>query len=135
MSKLVFPNKPVAAVDWDGTCVYELYPGMGDWLPGAKEGLMQLTRRYHVYINSARFAPVVFQQWHLALPPGQVENEIAAVRKMLDDAGLKRVDIWTSPFKIPAKIYIDDRAIHFTNWSETMLEVKARDKRTRLVRL
>ena len=41
-------------VDWDGTCVEEVWPGMGDWLPGAVEALRAMSAVGKTVIYSLR---------------------------------------------------------------------------------
>jgi hypothetical protein len=43
-------GKNAIAVDWDGTCVQEIWPRKGGWLAGAQEGLRALADQYDVYI-------------------------------------------------------------------------------------
>lgn len=124
MSKLVFPRKPVIAVDWDGTCVEHVYPKQGDWLEGAPEALRVLTRKFKVYIWTSRIAPVTFENWDVQLSEDVIKKEYDYIRKMLDDANLKSVGIWDNPFKLPAMAYVDDRAIRYSgNWAETLLAI------------
>lgn len=129
MSKLIFPAdfKPVIAVDWDGTCVPSAYPLQPtEWLPGAVEALRKLTRKFTVYIYSTRIVDRNYKNWSEKLPAGVSDGEIAYIRGMLDEAGLKSVRIFESypgggPGKISAKAYIDDLAVPFTgDWSEAL---------------
>lgn len=126
MSKLSFPAKPPIAIDWDGTLVADdLYPLQPrEWLPGAEKALRKLTRRYKVYIWTSRIAPTEHRQWHKTRDPKEVQSEIDYIRSMLDDAGLKMVDIWTAGFKLPAEFYIDNKGIRFDgDWDSTLRSV------------
>lgn len=107
-------NRPAFAVDWDGTCVEDAWPRMGDWLPGAIDGLHQFCELGHVVIHTCRIAPVEFAPPHGPRDPAIVRMEIDGIRKMLDDAGLHEVEIWTHPFKPPAFEYIDNKARRYT---------------------
>lgn len=100
-------------VDWDGTCVEIAYPAMGDWIPGAIEGLHKLLDAgFEVVIFSTRLAPVEVDEV-TPLPPGKQDSEIAHIRRMLDEAGLEAVGVWTKPWKPGGWRYIDDKAIPF----------------------
>lgn len=100
------------AVDWDGTCVENAYPDMGDWLPGAIEGLQQLDELGTVVIHTCRVAPASFgtEEWR---DPLDVAAEIAAIKRMLRKRDLGHVEVWTKPWKPPAFVYIDDKGVHF----------------------
>jgi len=121
--------KPKLMIDWDGTLVENKWPGEGDWLPGAKKALKKLTKKYHVFIYSARTAGINLQ-WTEALPPEKSEKEFQYIRTMLDNADLEEVDIFLelplgSPKGKPTAIaYIDDRAIRFEgNWPRTLRQL------------
>lgn len=97
-------------VDWDGTCVESKWPGMGDWLPGAREGLRALLDAgYEVRIFSTRLAPYDVDE----RTPRNATDEYARIREMLDDAELAGVKIWGRTWKPGAVAYVDDRAIRF----------------------
>lgn len=117
-------------VDWDGTCVENVYPEQGDWLPGAVEALYWMHARGTVIIQSVRTAPVM-------PAPGQpfgavvdfveydATEEVAYIRKMLDNVGLTDVEIWLRPYKPPATFYIDDKGIRFEGeWYSTLAQME-----------
>jgi len=124
---------PTFAVDWDGTCVANKYPEQGEWLPGAVEALYILDQLGTIIIHSVRVAPVKPFTEGRAIPApgdeepftdGQPEREVAYIREMLDEVGLGHVEIWRRPYKPPAAIYIDDRAIRYTgDWDKTIVDV------------
>lgn len=105
------------AIDWDGTCVENAWPEMGDWLPGAVEGLHQLDSMGKVVIYSCRVAAWEFcdkSEWRERRDVLDVAAEIAAMRRMLTKKDLGHLEIWTRDFKPPAVIYIDDKGFRFT---------------------
>lgn len=115
--------KPALAVDWDGTCVEQVWPREGDWLPGAKKALRSLSEHYTLVIHTCRVAPVLYEDWDNLRPEEHVTQEVAYIQRMLDRAGIEAV-IWQRGFKPPAVAYIDDKAIRFTSWERTMRELK-----------
>lgn len=122
--------KPVIAVDWDGTCVEQKWPGEGDWLPGAVKHLKKLSRDYQVLIYTTRIVGVSFYNWNERLPREAVMQEINYIRRMLDEAGLEEVRIFESypggvPGKLGAAAYVDDKAVHFSgSWIGAYAKVK-----------
>lgn len=121
---------PTFAVDWDGTCVEQVYPEEGDWLPGAVEALRVLDRHGTVVIHSVRVAPVAPFTSTNGIPkpgeetpiPEQSKQEVAYIQRMLDSVGLGHIEIWQRPYKPPAVCYIDDRAIKFDGDWNTALD-------------
>lgn len=111
-------------VDWDGTCVEIAYPAMGEWIPGATEGLRKLIDAgLEVVIFSTRLAPVGTDEV-TPLLPGKQESEIAHIRRMLDDADLQAVGIWTKPWKPGGRAYVDDKAIpFFRDWESITFQL------------
>jgi len=115
------------AVDWDGCCVHEIWPEMGDWLPGAVTALKRLTARGKVVIYTLRSHPYEMDEKTPRLAK-DVFHDLGKIRQMLDLAGLEEVEIYPPDRgKPPAKVYIDDRAVHFDgDWAKTILEVDLR---------
>lgn len=115
-------SRPVYAVDWDGVCAVEAWPGLGQWLPGATEGLRRLCGRGDVLIHTCRVAPVEPDgvTWR---DPVEVGREVARIRRMLNLEGLHKVQIWTKPWKPRADVYLDDRAVRFADWPAALEEV------------
>lgn len=122
--------KPIIAVDWDGTCVEQVWPKQGKWLPGAVRALERLTLDYTVYIWSTRIVGVSYYDWSKPLQAETVNKEIAYIRRMLDKAGLDEVEVFVSypgdrPGKLSAVAYIDDKAVRFEgNWPKTLRQLK-----------
>jgi hypothetical protein len=111
------------SVDWDGTCVENKWPEMGDWLPGAREALRQLLDSgFEVVIFSTRLAPCDVDE---ETPrPAVQAGEIRHVRYMLNAAGLQDVDIWTKPWKVGARFYVDDKALEFSgDWKRVLVRI------------
>ena len=123
-------NRPVFCVDWDGTGVEEVWPGMGDWLPGAPEALRLLSLMGKTVIYSLR-CHLFEMDDETPRPRCDVAAEVFAIRRKLDDAGLHDIDVYPpSRGKPPAEFYIDDRAVRFDgDWRATMSEVTARRAR------
>ena len=114
------PEPLLFAVDWDNTLVQEYkedgtryWPDSGDWLPGAVDALRQLSSYGRVAIFSLRT--------HLYevgdLEPrsySDVEYQYDLMRKMLDAAGLRDVEVYdTGRGKPPARYIIDDKGVRF----------------------
>lgn len=124
-------GKNAIAVDWDGTCVAEIWPKQGDWLPGAQDALRELAALYDVYIWTTRIVGRDYEDWHKVVPEMKVQREIAYIRRMLDEAELGHVNIFVAypdhgVGKISVKAYIDDKAIRFDgNWSDVVAAVKS----------
>jgi hypothetical protein len=106
-------SKPRVGVDWDGTCVENVWPAEGDWLPGAVEALHDLSPYYTLIVDSCRISPLEAHDHSKLRDPAIIAREIAYIRRMLDEAGLTHVEIWTKLGKLPADYYIDDKGIHF----------------------
>ncbi len=101
-------------VDWDGTCIYEEWPGMGDWLPHAVEGLKLLHEEDGgVVIQTLRTSPFEPGSTTLRRDAADVAFEVERVRRKLDEAGLESIGIWPNEGKAPGKKYLDDRAVVF----------------------
>lgn len=120
-------GRAVYVVDWDGTCVAEEWPGMGDWLPGAIDALKVLSSRGKTVVYSLRCHLYEVDD---ATPrdPADVAFEVGRMREKLDAAGLHDIEIYPPDRgKPPGKVYIDDRAVHFSNdWGVVLKEVTDR---------
>ncbi len=116
--------KPRFAVDFDGTLIEDdKYPAMGDWIPGAADAVRKLERLGQVIIHTCRVAP----SHHLTEEPlGQdaVDAEIRLIRNKLGEEGLDHLEIWTKPWKPPAAVYIDNKAVAFRgDWEQALEDV------------
>ena len=114
-------------VDWDGTCVEETWPGMGDWLPGAVDALRVLSLHGKVVIYSLRCNRYELDDCTLRAP-GAAEAEEALIRTKLDSVGLDHIEVYPHDRgKPPGRFYIDDRAVTFTgDWASALKEVMRR---------
>jgi hypothetical protein len=114
-------TRAVFVVDWDGTCVNEVWPGMGDWLPGAIDALREMSALGKTVIWSLRCH--LYEMDDVTLRPTcDVDREVAAIRAMLDAEGLHDVEVYPPDRgKPPGRFYVDDRAVRFTgDWREVM---------------
>lgn len=123
------PNRAVYVVDWDGTCVEEVWPGMGDWLPGAVEALRELSSKGKTVIYSLRCHQ--YEQDDLtARTPESIATEVTGIRAMLDAAGLHDVEVYPNGRgKPPGRFYIDDRAVQFKSWDQALTDIEIREER------
>jgi hypothetical protein len=115
-------------VDWDGTLVDDnKWPEMGDWLPGAVGALRELALHYEeVVIFTCRTAPVELDE----VTPRSSHAQINLIERMLHDARLPwSVYVWTKPYKPPAEVYIDNRAVKFAGyWGDTLEEIGVHER-------
>ena len=114
-------------VDWDGTCVNEVWPGQGDWLPGAVDTLKSfLAEGWDVVIFSTRLSKKNVDE---VTDFDGHEDTVLALRRKLDDAGLQEVDIWLKDWKPGAVYYIDDKAIRFEGkWYDVVKQIERNGK-------
>ena len=102
----------IIAVDFDGTIVEHEYPGIGKIKKGAKEALLAFKERGH----------------HIIIYTCRKGKEEAGAREWLIKNGIpfdelnepiEGYDLGTR--KIYADVYIDDRAVRFSNnWNDLM---------------
>ena len=125
-----YPQRPVYCVDWDGVCVEEVWPEMGDWLPDAIFGLRTLAERGKTVVYSARCNRLEYDGF-TPRQSGAAEAEEAKIRAMLVEAGLPDVEVYPAGLgKPPAQYYIDDRSIRHHDWHWTLLTLTARETDT-----
>jgi hypothetical protein len=116
-------RKERIAIDYDGTLVEEVWPGHGDWLPGAEKALQTLAKHYEIVIWTLRVAPVLRDE---VTPHEGVEDQAQAIREKLESIGLHDVEIWQRPYKPPCVWFIDDRAGFDGNWRRVVRKLTAR---------
>lgn len=126
------------AVDFDGVIhTYEhgwkngtIY---GDLVPGALEALTALMREYAVFIHTTRNARQV-ARW-ITQRTGHGIECTTQMHPLLPSWWQwgKRFTFWSTKGtllvtnrKLPAVAYIDDRAVHFTDWRQAMRELSVR---------
>jgi len=108
--KLKFPRPPIC-IDFDGV-IHAYRKGFDDGsiydipVKGAREAMAALKKKYYVQVCSSRTR--------------------TRAGKVAVEAYLKKYkipfDVVTS-YKPPAKFYIDDRALRFENWKQTLKAV------------
>lgn len=122
-------------LDLDGTLLEHAWPDVGNWMPGAIEGVKRLhDAGYHLVIDSSRFHTMEFGTAyinHKKRDPAARQAEINFIREMLDNAGLRYVEIYTDHGKPPASYYIDDRAErymgHANSWTKVVDKILVRE--------
>lgn len=105
-------DRPILAVDFDGTICEHAYPSIGPLKEGVVEALKELQKYYYILVYSCRSSfwfPEEFKYRDLVM---------AAMKGFLDEEGVPydEIDDGTKgkPFAV---YYIDDKAIHFDdNW-------------------
>lgn len=105
-------KKPNIVIDLDGTILEDSWPRLGDWMPGAKEALHELSKVSKVLVYTCRIAPVT--PLGMERSPALVQAEINAIRELLDDAGLYTVEIHNKPWKPYGVAYVDNRAVRYS---------------------
>jgi len=110
---------PWVAVDLDGT-ILDYTPGMGargefgEPLDGAVESLRELkSLGWRVSIYTARTT---------GLDDDLRSALVTRISDLLSSHGIPFDDIWTGP-KPHADVFIDDRAVKFTDWESALLDV------------
>lgn len=118
-------RKQTIAVDFDGV-IHQYSRGWQDGtiydppMPGAHEALERLHKRYRVSIFTTRVNP--------DMPGGN--EQLKRVIDWLEEHGFEdgvHFDEVTHA-KPPAVVYIDDRALHFTSWDQTLDELRERKR-------
>ena len=99
------PQRPTLAVDFDGV-IHEYRDGwnggaLGAIMPGARDALIQLSRRYRIVVFTAR-------------------HDLAAVRAWLAAQSVGHAISDVTNRKPAAVAYIDDRGYHFVDWEQTL---------------
>ena len=111
------------AVDFDG-CIHRYREGFKDGsiydypMPGVEEALKKLMEKYAVFIFSSR-DPYQIMEW--------MDKKFTVKTQVINDA----VKFWEqkdiigiTTKKLPAIVYIDDRALKFISWGQVLREIK-----------
>lgn len=75
----------------------------GELAPGTKEAIEKLQKTYNVIVFTAR-------------------EDVMKVRDWIFNCGIHNVKVTNR--KVPAVAYIDDKAIRFESWDQTMDDIK-----------
>jgi hypothetical protein len=111
------------AVDFDGV-IHRYGKGWHDGsvydepMPGAREALARIHQRYRVVILTTRVNP--------GLHGG--DEQLASVEAWLERHGFVKGEHYdeVTHEKVPALVYIDDRALRFDNWDQALDELGQR---------
>lgn len=100
-------NKPIMAIDFDGVIHDAQNPvkgrRMGAPMPGAKEAVEELAKRYSIFI---------FCVW---------ANDLQGIQTIRDWLDFYEISYNTvTNIKPPARFYIDDNALRFIDWQQTL---------------
>lgn len=116
-------------IDWDGTCVTDAWPAMGQWNPGAIEALRSLSKWGEVVIFTCRVAPYQLDE----RTPRNPIFDITGIREMLNKEGLHDVRLWDKAYKPSALVYVDNRAVRFNgrpnSWKKLVPKLIALSKK------
>ena len=107
-------KKKTVCIDLDGVLAdYDHYRGkhiVGEPLPGGQEAMMTLHEKYWVVVLSARANKPSGIEW--------IENWLRQHGIYFDEV---------TDRKPPAIAYVDDRAIKFINWRDTINKIEGLD--------
>ena len=115
MFKKIYPNKPIIAVDFDGTIVENAFPKIG-----------LLKKGFEIWYETAKKFDCILILWTC-----REDNLLKSAKKYLEKIGCP-FDYYNennSEFetincrKIPATVYIDDRA-GFISWDSELRKLK-----------
>lgn len=104
-------------IDFDGV-IHNDFNGYGDGtvygpiIPGAKDAIIKLSKKYNIIIFTAKAKQ--------DRPLINGKNGVELVKEWLDKHGLLSYIKDVTAEKPRALVYIDDKAIRFTNWKETL---------------
>lgn len=114
------PEK-IIAIDFDGV-IHDSYNGYGDGtcygepIPGAIDAIIELSENYDIVIFTAKAKP------DRPLVNGKTGTEL--VWEWLKEYNIDMFIAKVTSEKPRAKYYIDDNAIRFETWNQTMKELK-----------
>jgi hypothetical protein len=109
------------SIDFDGVMHQHFGVGdgtvSGDIIAGAKEAVIELAKSYRIIIFTAKAKP------DRPLVNGKTGTEL--VWEWLEKHGIKQFVTEITSEKPRAVCYIDDKAIRFHNWTQTLEELKS----------
>ncbi len=109
------------SVDFDGVIHQHFGVGdgtvSGDIIPGAKDALRDLAARYRIILFTAKAKP--------DRPLVNGKTGIELVWEWLEKHGVAQYIHSITSEKPRAVCYIDDKAIRFVDWNQTLSDVKA----------
>ena len=113
------------AVDFDGV-IHAYSRGWVDGsvydeaLPGALEGLRTLMEKDAVFVFTAR------EVWQVA--PWLMERGFLVRTDYDGSFWNQRGRLLVTNRKLPAKVYLDDRAVRFTDWAQALTDISSLTK-------
>jgi 5'(3')-deoxyribonucleotidase len=115
-------GRKIIAIDLDGVLAdyskgWQGVDNIGDPLPGAVESLKELAEDYDLIIHTTRTSPDVNKAYNSTMLTMFVAD-------WLQKHKFPPMKIWTGKGKPIADVYIDDRALRFTWWEDTMDRLK-----------
>jgi len=112
------PKQKLVAIDFDGTLVVDAFPGIGEFMPGAREALEELSQNFKITIWTCRSGKYLTEMVEF-LDQNKVPYE--AVNEQIPG-----YNDFTNSRKIFAHIYIDDRNFPggFPGWDKVMKELR-----------
>lgn len=124
MSKGAASRPQTVAVDFDGVLhTYDKgwHDGTiyGDWMPGSIAALTQLMHQYAVFVHTTRNAKQV-AAWIEQQSGYGIECTTRVPRSGFWN---EKGHLLVTDRKLPAVAYIDDRAVRFVNWADTLTAV------------
>lgn len=113
------------AIDFDGvihTCDMGFYDGTiyGDPIPGSIDAIKNLSKKYNIIIYTAK------AKHDRPLVNGKTGVQL--IHEWLDKHGLSGCISYITAEKPRCICYIDDKAIHFKNWTQTLTDMNRQYK-------
>lgn len=110
----------ILAIDFDGvlhTNQFGFHDGTiyGELIPGSKEALLKLSKNYVIFIHTSKANP--------KRPLINGKTGVELIWDWLEANGLDKYIKGITYDKINAAYYIDDKAIRFTSWADTLKEI------------
>lgn len=119
--------KKTIAVDFDGV-IHRYSKGWHDGtiydkpMPGSQEGLVSLKEIFSVYIHTTRNVAEVMEWMNTTFWDGG-DRVFITIAMPEGTRFWNGEEVAVSNRKLPAQFYLDDRAITFVSWKETLYEI------------